>query len=266
MIKTNKKLENDNVLSALREEGIFVSQSFLDESSLNNLINEFDFLMNHNPAGTRFEQHPAGKCLRILLNKIDKQLIKQILQIFNSDVLCDIAESYLPRKSSINKDIVLTHEFKNTPITADHFDATHALKFLIYLQDTNEENGAFSYIPGSHKENNRIRKDFLRFGNRLVDLPNIAGDDQELKFTSIDAPAGSLIIFDTDGFHRGGIPKVGKERRIIRSRCIFANQPAKKPKLFSPQWWWESDCNPLRIFAPKKPKGRRSTGGAARAS
>lgn len=130
-----------------------------------------------------------------------------------------------------------------------HRDASGGdLKAIIYLSDVDERNGPFSYVLGSNRmrisrlddliceanDSNGLgatgpeaRKRFaalpkrLRqkgaFGNDLTpDSPISAGINAGL--WAIQAPKGSIVLFDTKGIHRGGMVVEG-ERRVIT--CVI---------------------------------------------
>jgi hypothetical protein len=87
-------------------------------------------------------------------------------------------------------------------------------KAFLYLEDVNMDNGPFSYIIGSNKAY-KTRKDKL-----LKDGPNNTSFfEHDLKAwikkeQPIIAKAGSLILADVVGFHRG-LPQVKKTRSIL---------------------------------------------------
>ena len=255
----------DEINEKLKFDGIYVIENFVDDVELIKLTDDYNKLFSQDIKGTKKGHHPPGAMVRIRVDKCDANEFPQISAIFCSEVFATIARRYLPKDSIINNDIVASHATKNGPISDVHFDTIRALKFMVYLMDTNEANGAFSYAKGPHKDNAAFRKKFLRFGNSLQNLPNIITNEDEVDLQPVCGPAGMLVIFDTDGFHRGGTLKESKERKVIRSRNIFANQNALRPKKYSSQWLWEHRYNPMRFFAPKAPIGRLPSGGIARA-
>ena len=120
------------------------------------------------------------------------------------------------------RDIFITHEYKNTAIERNnwlHFDRLRCLKAMVYLTDVEKGCGALSIAPNSHLKGRELRREFQNMNsyedkpNRIeLDYPELMVDPHE-----ICAPAGSLILFDTDSFHKGGDVAKNKERLIIRS-------------------------------------------------
>ena len=98
-----------------------------------------------------------------------------------------------------------------------------AFKFFIYLTDVDKSCGAFSCVPGSHLLGKELRqnarkesKNYSKIRNRIfVDYTNLKA--YKNKIEPIEAPKGTVIVFDTDVFHMGGKVKTGKERVVIRS-------------------------------------------------
>lgn len=81
-------------------------------------------------------------------------------------------------------------------------DGPGFLKFFIYLSDVDSETGAHSYIQGSHSHHKP--KAFHRSQRyEREDLRRYYGADNEIVFA---APAGTILVEDTTGFHRGMDP------------------------------------------------------------
>ena len=92
-------------------------------------------------------------------------------------------------------------------------------KSIIYLTDTDGQNGPSQYIEKSHKPL-AMFKDYLRYGislkdSRITDAQAqqiIASESHRLK--TFHAPAGTLLFVDTRGIHRGH-PLIGGERYAL---------------------------------------------------
>lgn len=148
------------------------------------------------------------------------------------------------------------------------------LKFFIYLNDISGENGAFAYVRGSHRPVIKLRQGINRqlipyfrtasptdlleaceqrevwaYLKRDISEDQIEELCRQLALLKDDQPggasydlsglAGTLLIFDDRGIHRGGIPMAGP-RSILRysyalnehnkmgHRRAFVNQVAKR--------------------------------------
>lgn len=156
-----------------------------------------------------------------------------------------IIERNFPRPNSI------------APWHVDHFPYDgRCLKFFIYLNDTDAAGGALSYVPGSHMLVHELAAQLDTFDERQRGLhmyeqvaeaataqaarckaegqhdraariegllarmaSHIATADRSDDHYAIEAPAGSVIVFDPAGLHRGGVISRG-ERLIVRSHCL----------------------------------------------
>lgn len=123
-------------------------------------------------------------------------------------------------------EIFITHEF--IPDTQErngylHFDRLHTFKIFFYLTDVTNECGPFEAVPGSHIKGKELRTsewkrttDYSKIKNRLaIDYPELGYTEES--GTKILGPAGTLIVFDTDCFHKGGEVQPDHERIVLRT-------------------------------------------------
>ncbi|AQL29790.1 MULTISPECIES: phytanoyl-CoA dioxygenase family protein [unclassified Prochlorococcus] len=121
------------------------------------------------------------------------------------------------------------HEFNSMYQTIDtkktkhiaqkpHFDRLPALKFMLYLNNLNSDNGAFKLSKGSHHwvkkklPNNRPKfesKEYLEYSRNL---PKYILNG----LNPIEGDAGTIIIFYTDCVHHQGLVNKGN-CQILRS-------------------------------------------------
>ncbi len=258
-------LDIDHVVNCLNADGIYMSRGLLGEETVRKLNDEFDLLLAHEFKGVKqSKQRGRGRSFRVKYKSLENGTLPACREVFFCENFKSIASKYMPSGSRINSDLVGTYDDKYPSFIFDHFDTLRALKFMIYLLDTNQENGAFCYARGTQIDNAQLRRRHFRFGGSCESLPKVLVRGDFVSQESFTGPAGTVIIFDTEGFHRAGKMADGTTRRIIRSRCLFPNQPIKHPKKFSRQWFWEHRLNPVRIFAPKAPAHLHSTSEGAR--
>ncbi|MHB8466660.1 MAG: phytanoyl-CoA dioxygenase family protein [Acidimicrobiales bacterium] len=89
-------------------------------------------------------------------------------------------------------------------------------KSFLYLDDVDEGNGPFTYLRGTHKSHlRRLKKQAFpgREGSTTTFYDRDLGRllDREVK---IAGPAGTLILADVRGFHRGS-PQLNGSRSVI---------------------------------------------------
>ncbi len=154
-----------------------------------------------------------------------------IEEVFNSSKMIEVCDRYIGRPYLLNEEIYATYDVGiGEEVARSHFDKTFNIKFFIYLHDILESGqGALSIHPGSQKlarfqfrdwfskncNGDRVEigtESFYEMGNET--LPKDLGPCVE-----IFGRAGTLIIFNTDVFHRGGLLERGLERRVIRGHC-----------------------------------------------
>ncbi len=81
------------------------------------------------------------------------------------------------------------------------------------MDDFVENNGATRIVPGTHKS--------TKLPVEELDDPNLPHPDQVL----VQAPAGSVFIFNSHVWHGGTTNKTAKDRRSIHSYFCAMDQP-----------------------------------------
>ena len=142
---------------------------------------------------------------------------------FNKRIL-DVAAAYcgIPFYSGA---LMFQHNIAGRGTRYFHVDTYRKeMKSFLYLDDVDENNGPFTFIPGSHKARlRRIRKQII--GN--TDEVDTTFFDRDIgpmlkREKPLCAPAGSLIIADVRGLHRGMPQRDG-------TRSILVNYLVTKP-------------------------------------
>lgn len=225
--KTSTKLDTKAVSQLLSEYGIVLIPNFLDQKTLAAAQKEVKAALK------QFPQTPYafGESVRLKQKDIDFTLFPTIEKLFFTDALKEIATKYFDSENfSFNPDIFVTHEYKNDGGLARngylHFDRLHTFKLFYYLYDTTKESGALTCIPKTHKVGRLLREKaweesniYDEVKNRIfIDYPELGYEESDC--IPIEAPAGSLMLFGTDVFHRGGKVEQGKERLIIRAHSV----------------------------------------------
>ena len=201
----------------LTESGISIVESYLSSESLTQLKVEFDFVLEHSDDGISFLHYSLGKGAVIHKLKCDFSNLPVTKSVFYSETFESISNDYLGVENELNKEIFVVKDVVGSKHHANdlHFDVSSTFKFFIYLTDTNEENGAFCCVPGSHKRTAIIREelgDEVSYENRYLTRKLPYTEDEVV---SVNGKAGTLIIFDTDVFHKAGHVSKG-ERLVMR--------------------------------------------------
>lgn len=242
MINISKKelKEIKKLSEILKDYGIFKINNYLLKNEFSELKDEV--LHHHKIIGNSY---PFGSTYSI---NDPKELPNESFQkrTFSNSWM---KELFLDYNNNISKGffdkIYSTHDYKfDGNIGRNgylHFDRNSSLKFFLYLNDVNEDNGAFYIQPGSHKLGKKLRErawgsfmplpkdsllkkifnktfgiDFKNVKNRLeLDYPEFFEPN---KLVPVEGKAGTLIVFDPDIFHQGGKINIhNKERVVLRS-------------------------------------------------
>ncbi|MEM1410951.1 MAG: phytanoyl-CoA dioxygenase family protein [Pseudomonadota bacterium] len=254
-----------DAVGAVRADGVHFLPGLLSADTLLGLQQDWKTAFGSTGPGVHPSRHPPGRMITLDMQQLAPDACPALRALFGAQVFDAIARGLNPQWRGPGQRVSLTHEYEAVPITDLHFDAVRSLKFLVYLRDTDVANGAFGYLKGSHRENTSYRETYLSAGGHLLDLQNVsetpAFDDPAIEW--LPGPAGSLIVFDTDGWHAAGCLAKGRERQVVRSRSVFPGQPALWPRRWTPQWL----CRKLGVFHPRPPfelPGRRRSAGTSR--
>lgn len=151
----------------------------------------------------------------------DFSILKELKDLIFNDFIKDIFSTI---ESKIKcQEVFISHEFKSDVKERNnylHFDRLRCLKAMVYLKDVdNKDSGPFSYVPKSNKMGYELRQSFKKVSNYANKKNRIDVDYKKMYVEPIPVlgKKGTLILFDTDTWHLGGVIKNQKERKVIRS-------------------------------------------------
>lgn len=150
-------------------------------------------------------------------------------QGFKQDpLLTAVASEYYGEPHSVHVCIYERHKYNDVPVRGFHLDTfeTSTFKVMLYLNDVGQADGPTCYIPGTHSNAELRRRKEHEWGPAAS-----PGDpsgkphptnftDQELgdlvdRQVTVIGPAGTAVLFDTWGVHRGISPVPGAERHVL---------------------------------------------------
>ena len=105
----------------------------------------------------------------------------------------------------------------------DHY----VLKAFVYLEDVDEGRGPFTYVPGTHVRGQRKVEPTtaLEGTNRRATDDQMAAVAPRSEWLTVMGPAGTLLLADTTGWHKGGSARTGD--RLLYT-CLFGSQAGDK--------------------------------------
>jgi len=149
---------------------------------------------------------------------VDK-LVPELSALRNDRWILDVASAYygIPFYSGA---LVFQHNLQSNANTRTyHLDSfIKEFKSFIYLDDVDEGNGPFAYVPGTQRKHMlRLKKQLI--GNGEGEAPTTVFPEdmtaQELASeTAVTGPAGTLILADVRGMHRG-TPQKDRSRSVL---------------------------------------------------
>jgi hypothetical protein len=139
-----------------------------------------------------------------------------------------IASGYYGAPHSVHVCIYERHRYNEIPVRGFHVDTfeTSTFKVMLYLNDVGRENGPTCYIPGTHVDAELRRRKEHEWGPAVSpgdpsNRPHPTNfTDGELgplldRQVAVEGPAGTIVLFDTWGVHRGIAPMPGYERHVL---------------------------------------------------
>ena len=215
----SKKIINNfnikNIIQNIKNEGFYLFDDFLEKNYVDQLNQEFEKVIK-NKENSLNDKNANTIQVRYFdkLNLFDENLTNT-LSVFNNDQFRKIIHKLYRTRFFYNNQIFFQQtNLTNKPAAGEvHFDILHQYKIWIFLNDVDESNGPIEIFPKSHIENKITRlknyKDAKRFDNRANRIDKLIGK-------KIKANSGSILIFDSDLFHRATSVKRGSRKMIKR--------------------------------------------------
>ncbi len=218
-----KKAGTDDIVNMLRDNGVAILPNFLNKAELELMDKEFEKVVKAKGRGIKSFPLEKGEGVGLTRNKLRVKDYPSTSEFFNRPFMHEIASKYVHPTANLNSKIYVVRDIIGTTTYANdlHFDVQKCLKFFLYINDVTANNGAFEYAAGTHKWVEDMRRSDkakeITFENRELSrqLPY-----EEEHVMSLEAPAGTLFLFDTDMFHRTGTTSMG-ERKIMRGHTYF---------------------------------------------
>ena len=228
--KNNYSLNKDKVLSSLRKNGYYFLPDFMKPAEIKEALNDFNKAYFENKKNITLESNGSDRRIYGIERKTN----------FTNDLLIDYS-TLVNRKFSFssNNNFILSGWIKSSENNTGsgngwHRDSPfrHQFKSILYLVDVNKNNGPFEYIPESHtfknllkisKHSGQTNSEFRFNHSTIKSLTQKKILKKSKVFTS---KAGSLILVDTRGLHRGR-PLIEGERKALTTYFLSKEKEKK---------------------------------------
>lgn len=211
---TNISYMNDT----LKSDGVFVVPNYLSESKVSSLYSE---MMGRLDTSNRI--YEFGKAYRGDTRDVFG-INTSLKETFDVKWMRDLTKMYKP-SAVYGHSLFSTYDYISTSNWERqawlHFDKQNSLKFFIYLTDVEDGCGALNVTPKTHKLGKKLRTSWSDSHYETHRKLETTLDSELSKYniTPIHESKGSLIVFDTDTFHKGGVVEDGKSRLVVRLHC-----------------------------------------------
>ena len=204
-------------LSLLSRYGLVVAPAWTSDAQLSSLLAEHECAFAQGSASVReVPYRPATASRALRLTNSQAHEFPQIQAFLSHTTLKVVAAHYLGVSATVHQFAYLTRDVADpSPVTAIHYDRKHALKAYLCLTEARPGWGAPAFVPASHWRSRMIREKYLAAGVSPKDLPITTGHEGNIP-VPLEGPAGTLVVFDTDCLHQGGIVDPGNVRRVLR--------------------------------------------------
>ena len=238
-------IDNREIVSTLRDEGVFFFKNAVNTNFLDSLLTEVDnnkFSVNENwTSGVYTEKqyyvkHLLGCSKSFYYLSSSSGIFEICDEFFNSEYRLKAFryyETYFNHKMGWHTDNKISKKVGNG------FSEIPGIIFIVYLDDVKD--GEFQFVKKSHKLSN-------------VDAYNVYTDKQILEefqnnIVSFKGAKGDLIIYNTYGIHRAK-PVISNKNFVRKSLFlqIDANLTSAEPSLLNPSYFDRLDNKTLKYF------------------
>ena len=227
--KTSNYNEEDNseILKNINENGLFIKENFLNSNEIEEikkLLSNYEFTLRQMDGEVKKKTTETKKYKfdpenpKAVMYSVDSNFLinqKIIQEILLKNDIYDIGRKYFGAEPLLDHvSLSISTNFNKDPdgeaAQLYHFDLDKPkwLKFLTYVNDVGIENGPHCFIKKSHKNNaipfNLRSKGYVRIEDHNKNINRLIQD--EIKITG---KAGTSIIEDTKGLHKGLVVKKG---------------------------------------------------------
>jgi Phytanoyl-CoA dioxygenase (PhyH) len=172
------------------------------------------------------------------------------LRIAASPLLVDIVNSYcgkLTRLYEVDEWFTVPYPRAGERIASQQWhrdpEDMHVVKVFVYFTDVDEEAGPFEYVRGSSAVGRYADLWPWADGHRYVDADELEAAVAPGDRLTVTGPAGTVIVCDTGGFHRGGFART--RPRVLSTSTYLP--PDTRKRRFKVEYHGEQSSLPPQV-------------------
>jgi Phytanoyl-CoA dioxygenase (PhyH) len=172
------------------------------------------------------------------------------LRIAASGLLVDIVNSYrgqLTRLYEVDEWFTVPYPRSGERIASQQWhrdpEDVHVVKVFVYFTDVDDEAGPFEYVRGSAGGGRYADLWPWADGHRYVDAEELEAAVAPEDRLTVTGPAGTTIVCDTGGFHRGGFART--RPRVLSTSTYLP--PDTRKRRFKVEYHGEQSSLPPQV-------------------
>lgn len=219
--------QTKTILDTVWKDGLYVLPDYFSAEQCVAMRSEIDFVIENNKQHVSFDDligdarlFGAEKVSAMIMGFNQDPYLMKLANLYNGDTTYNpftLAARLNPNEINKDKD----HGWHRDSLRRQ-------FKTIIYLDDTTEANGPYQYIKGSNHLN-KILVDGIRGKIPYMSIavsPQSANkiiEKDPARLATVTGKAGTIIITDTSGIHRGSTIKAG-HRYALTNYYMYADQ------------------------------------------
>ncbi|MEM8943665.1 MAG: phytanoyl-CoA dioxygenase family protein [Planctomycetota bacterium] len=205
-------LDHDAVISNLRRDGFTVLGKLFDATTVARILDSvkglkaYDYLVDKDKL-FNVDQLPDG-VRTAMFRREDLAEVDEITKIANDPKLLSVVQDYLGAAPLLSNILMWWSYPAGSAIGPQHFhrdvDDFRFLKLFVYLTDVDENRGPHVCVKTSHTDSDAGMRELRRYQD-----DEIFGRYGNDAVTTIVGTAGTALLSDSFGFHKGTPPSTG---------------------------------------------------------
>ncbi len=211
------------IMSILEKDGVAIIRNVISPRILALIRYEYFYMLKNSAQFPRSYTHFKDTTI-LKIAPLDPTLFwffPTTASVYHSTYLYQLATLFFNSKINYNTEafVQYTSDTDDPPNNILHWDKKHTLKTWIYIEDITYKDGPMEVVLGSHLYYRKIREKIFSTNlfHEYIDNEPLPSEIENMVKTKCIAPAGSILIHDTDTLHAASKIYCDHSRKIIRA-------------------------------------------------